>query len=180
MDNNWNVLSKKKVLESGKFLSAFQHTIQLPDGRTIDDWIWLSMPDYINVVVVDMSGRFIMLRQSKYGIEGQSYAPVGGFIEPGEEPLSAAKRETLEEIGYEAPQWTFLGSYRVDPNRGCGTAYAYLATGAEKTTEPNADDLEAQEIVFLNRVEVEDALYSGGFKVLPWANNVAMALLYLK
>ena len=36
------------------------------------------------------------------------------------EPLAAAKRELLEETGYESDDWVSLGSYRVDPNRGWG------------------------------------------------------------
>ncbi|MBN2304060.1 MAG: NUDIX hydrolase, partial [Anaerolineae bacterium] len=109
-----------------------------------------------------------------------SLALVGGYIEPGEDPLAAAQRETLEETGYQAPQWTTLGSYRVDANRGAGMAYAFLATGAHKVTEPNADDLEEQELVFLTRDQVEAALFNGEFKVLAWANLVALSLLYRK
>jgi ADP-ribose pyrophosphatase len=58
-------------------------------------------------------------------------------------------------------------------------AYAYLATGARKVAERNADDLEAQELVLLSRDEVEQALFNGEFKVLPWTSLVALSLLHL-
>jgi len=179
MDSDWEVISKRRVLDNGKFCTAEYHTIKLPDGRIINNWSWLIMPDFVNVVVVDKQDRFIMLQQSKYGVEGTSIAPVGGFIESGEDPLKAAKRETQEELGYEAPRWIQLGSFRVDPNRGCGTAYTFLAVDAEKTSEPDADDLEQQKVVLMSRNDVEEELLNGGVKVLSWANNIALSLLYL-
>jgi hypothetical protein len=69
-----------------------------------------------------------------------------------------------------------LGTYRVDPNRGAGTAYFYLARGAQPVTEPDPDDLEEQEWVLLTQAELAAALSRGEFKALPWASIVALAL----
>jgi ADP-ribose pyrophosphatase len=176
---DWKTTDKRTVLQNGKFLTVEYHTVELPDGTVIKDWSWVITPDFINVVIIDEQGRFVLFRQSKYGIEGDSLAPVGGYIEAGEDALEAAKRETLEETGYAADNWTCFGSYRVDANRGAGMAYAYLATGARKVAERNADDLEAQELVLLSREEVEQALFNGEFKVLPWTSLVALSLLHL-
>jgi ADP-ribose pyrophosphatase len=177
---DWKTTDKRTILQNGKFLTVEYHTVELPDGTVIEDWSWVITPDFINVVILDEQGRFVLFRQTKYGIEGDALAPVGGYIEAGEDPLEAAKRETLEETGYAADNWTFFGSYRVDANRGAGMAYAFLATGAKKVAERNADDLEAQELVLLSREQVEQALFNGEFKVLPWTSLVALSLLHLK
>ena len=176
---DWKTTKKRTILQNGKFLTVEYHTIELPDGTIIEDWSWVITPDFINVVLIDEQGRFVLFRQSKYGINGESLAPVGGYIEAGEDPLAAAKREVLEETGYEADKWTFFGSFRVDANRGAGMAYAYLAQNARKVTEPNADDLEEQTLVLLSRDAVEAALFNNEFKVLPWTSLVALSLLYL-
>ena len=78
-----------------------------------------------------------------------------------------------------ATEWIALGNYAVDGNRGAGVAHLFLAKGAVKTQEINADDLEEQELVLLDRPEVEAALKAGAFKVLAWSANVALALLHL-
>ena len=169
-------ISKKTLLDLGKFLVVENHSVELPGGRVIKDWPWIITPDYINVVVVTEDGKFPVFRQTKYSIEGTSLAPVGGYIDPGENPLAAAKRELLEETGYEAADWTSLGSFAVDGNRGNGVARLFLARGARKVGEIDSDDVEEQELLVLDRAEIEAALDAGEFKVLAWATNVALAL----
>ncbi|HEY84746.1 MAG TPA: NUDIX hydrolase [Chloroflexi bacterium] len=175
----WKTLSRKTVLNHSNFLKVEEHVIELPDGQIIPDWSWVLAPDYINVVALTEAGEFICFRQTKYAVEGTSLAVVGGYLEAGELPLEAAKRELLEETGYEAPDWRDLGSYAVDGNRGAGNAHFFLAQNARRVAEINADDLEEQELLFLTRAEVEAALQAGDFKALPWAAVVALALLRL-
>lgn len=175
----WKTLSRNTILEKPPFLIVENHTIELPDGRIIPDWTWIITPDYVNVAAITEAGRFLCFRQMKYGIEGTSLAPVGGFIDPHESPLAAAQRELREETGYTAPEWIDLGHYRVDPNRGAGTGHLWLARGAKKVWEPNADDLEEQTLLQLRQSEVESALAKGEFKVMAWAAIMSLALFYL-
>ncbi len=153
------------------------HTVELPNGRVINDWAWVIAPDYVNVVAETTEGDYLCFRQTKYAIQGTSLAVVGGYIEPGEEPLAAARRELREETGYEAAEWRALGVYPVEANRGVQTAHFFLARGAHRVGELIADDLEEQQIVHLSRAEMARALAAGEFKVLAWAAVVALALL---
>ena len=171
---SWKTIKRDTILNFNKFLSIEAHTVELPNGRIIDNWPWIVTPDFVNVVAVDENGRFLIFRQTKYAIDGASFAPIGGYLEPGEEPLQAAQRELLEETGYTANNWHYLGSYAVDGNRGVGKAHFFLAQNAQPTTEINADDLEEQELLFLTHEEVSAALTSGYFKVLPWAAIIAL------
>ncbi len=174
----WKTLKKKTLLTHPPHLTLEAHTIQLPDGCIIDNWLWVITPDYINVALVTDEGLYVCFRQTKYAVEGISLAPVGGYIEPGEPPLVAAKRETLEETGYQADAWISLGQFAVNGNRGDGTAHLFLATNAKKVAQPNADDLEEQQMIFLTRTEVQQAVASGAFKVLAWQTVMALALLH--
>jgi len=176
----WKTLSRQTVLDRGKFLRVEDHTVELTNGLIIEQWPWLITPDYINVVAVTDDDKFLCFRQMKYAIDGLSLAPIGGYIEPDEEPLAAAKRELLEETGYEAGEWIDLGHYRIDPNRGAGTAYFYLARHARQVADPIADDLEEQEMLLLSRSEVKAALAAGEFKILAWMSIMALALHHLK
>jgi ADP-ribose pyrophosphatase len=172
----WKILSRNTVLTRGKYLTVEDHAVQLPDGTVIPDWSWVVLPGYVNVVAVTESGLFLCFRQTKYALAGESLAPVGGYLEPGEDPLQAAQRELLEETGYQATSWVDLGRYPVDGNRGAGTAYLFLATGARPIASPQSDDLEQQELVLLDRQQVHRAMLAGQFQVLGWVAAVALAL----
>ena len=172
----WKTLSRRTLVQCGKWLTVESHTVQLPDGRSIADWPYVISPDYVNVVPVTPEGQFLCFRQTKYAVEGTSLAPVGGYMEPGEDPLPAAQRELREEMGYEAAEWVPLGSYRVGGNRGIATAHLFLALGVRNVATPESDDLEEHELLSLSQPEVEEALSRGEFKVLGWAANVALAL----
>lgn len=175
----WKTLDRRVILAHSKYLTVEEHTIELPDGVILDNWSWVITPDFVNVVALTEDGQFVCFRQVKYAIPGTSLAPVGGYIEPGEDPLVAAKRELLEETGYEAARWTALGTFAIDANRGAGTGYMFLAEGAKRIAEIDADDLEEQELLLLRRDAVEAALLGGEFRIMPWAMAVALALLHL-
>lgn len=172
----WKTLSRRTILNHSRYLRVENHTVELPNGRVISDWAWVVTPDYVIVAAVTQDGAFICFRQTKYSVQGVSLAPVGGYLEPGEEPLQAARRELLEETGYESSDWVDLGRYSVDGNRGAGTAHLFLARGARRVASVCADDLEEQELLLLDRGAVQAALWAGEFKVLAWAAAMALAL----
>ena len=174
----WKTRSRRTALDRSPWVSVEDHVVELPDGRVIE-WPWLVLPEYAIVVAVTEEESFLVFRQGKYGVEGTTLSPPGGYLDPGEDSDAAARRELLEETGYEAAQWTSLGRYVVDGNRGCGVAHLYLARGARRVGEPHADDLEEQELLTLTRAEVETALREGEFKVLSWTAAVALALVHL-
>ena len=175
----WKTRSRRTILDRGKFLVVEEHSVELPDGRVIDSWPWVISPDFVNIVAVTPEGEFLCFRQTKYAGEGVSLSVVGGYIDEGEAPLTAAKRELLEETGYEADDWTALGCYAVDGNRGAGHAHFFLAQGARCVAEIDADDLEEQQLLLLSQSEVESGLLAGEFKLLPWAAIVGLALRHL-
>ncbi|MCB9134718.1 MAG: NUDIX hydrolase [Anaerolineales bacterium] len=175
----WETVSRETILQHNKFLSVENHIVRLPNGEVIPDWAWVIIPDAAIVLAMTDDDQFLCFRQTKYAVDGTVLAPVGGMVEPGEAPLDAAKRELLEEMGYEASEWISLGSHILDPNRGFATMHLFLARHARLVAEPNSDDLEDQELLHLSRDEMEKALFAGAFKVVAWSAIVSMALNYL-
>lgn len=175
----WKTLSRKRILHFNRFLAVESHTIELPDGRIIEDWPWVIVPEFVDVLPVLQDGRILCMRQFKYGVGEVSLSTMGGMIEAGETPEQAARREMFEEMGCEAREMVFLGKYAVDANRRCGTAYLFLALDARQVAEPNSGDLEEQEIVTLTRSEAHQAMLNGEFKMLSWTATVGLGLSWL-
>ncbi|MDG0969955.1 MAG: NUDIX hydrolase [Porticoccaceae bacterium] len=68
------------------------------------------MPDKIHLTVatvVERNGKFLMVRETKNG--SQVINQPAGHVEPGEDVMAAAIRETLEETGWLVELNGFLG-----------------------------------------------------------------------
>ena len=78
-----------------------------------------------------------------------------GYIEYGEEPLRAAKRELEEETGYVCNDYQLLAKYYQDPGISRAYNYAYLGMGAEKQKQQS---LEPEEFVRFLECRYEEAL----------------------
>ena len=175
----WKTISKQTILKRDKFLTVENHIVELPDGRTITDWSWIVTPDAAIILAQTREDKFLCFRQTKYALDGITLAPPAGMLEVGEVPMDAAKRELREETGYEASDWVHLGSFRSCPNKGVATMHLFLARDARRITQPDSDDLEDQELLLLDRHELESALFQGEFKALMWTATVALALQYI-
>jgi len=176
----WKTLKKEIILDHSKFLKVEQHTIELPDGKIIHDWPWIVSPDYVLVLPVTNRNTLLLFRQTKYAVQGTSLAPIGGYLEPGEDALAAAKRELREEIGCEASEWISLGSFPNNGNHGGGNGHLFLALRTKKVRESIVDDLEEMEPVELSVEQMEQKFLNGEVKVMGWVAMIGMGLLYLK
>lgn len=76
------------------------HTVVSEDGQKVfNDWIFLEEVNAVNIVVQTAEGKFVVFKQYKYAVPGETFSPVGGFVDDGEHPWTSAKREVLEELG---------------------------------------------------------------------------------
>src|SRR5579864_1146262 len=67
-------------------------------------------PGSIVILALDDSGasrspRLLLERQYRYSVDARLWELPAGRIDPGEDDLTAAKRELLEETGFTAAQW---------------------------------------------------------------------------
>jgi ADP-ribose pyrophosphatase len=151
--------------------------VALPDGREIDGFLWIRTRDFAAVVAITPDREVVLVRSYKHGPRAVSLAVPAGYIEDGEEPLAAAKRELREETGYESSDWASLGRFVVDGNYGICAEHVFLARAVHVTGPPTSGDLEEMEIVLTPIHDVLALLRDGEIVQLSSAAALGLALL---
>ncbi|MGB9206252.1 MAG: NUDIX hydrolase, partial [Terriglobales bacterium] len=73
--------------------------------------------------------RILLERQYRHAAQSMMWELPAGRIDDGETPLTAAKRELLEETGYRARHWKRILYFYVSPGFLDETMTIYLASG---------------------------------------------------
>ncbi len=179
MIQDWAIL-KREPAEDFKLFQIQRKQVRSPRTGETREVQAIQFTDWVLILALTADEEVIMVRQYRHGIERVCLELPGGLVDPADDsPALSAQRELLEETGYQAQEWVYLGNYPVDGNRGVGTAYFFLARDARRVSAPDADDLEEQELFIIGRAEMELAITSNEFKLLPWVAIVALALLHL-
>lgn len=106
------------------------------DG-SVEIFEMLKRPD--TVVVIPTVGDKILLQTQEQPHRARAFTSLpGGRVDEGEDSLTAANREMLEETGYESDDWTLWKSQR-PYSKIDWTIYTYIARGCRRTRRPCLD-----------------------------------------
>ncbi len=177
-DLSWKKLSSKTVYQD-KWFHAMADSCQLPDGRIIEPYYRLGVPNWANVVVVTENQKIVLVKQYRYPVNSTTLELPGGTIDAGETPLAAAKREMQEETGYTSSSIEFLGSLSPNPALQSNTAYFYLATNAVQTAHQKFDEFEEIEIVLVSKEEIIELLANNSIQHGVQIGAIYKALIQL-
>lgn len=112
----------------GVIVQVDMEMVQVPNGNITMREV-VRHPGGVCVVALEEDGTVAMVRQYRFPIGEHLLELPAGKLEPGEEPLPAAKRELSEETGLEADEWRDLGFIYTSPGFSTERLYLYLATG---------------------------------------------------
>jgi ADP-ribose pyrophosphatase len=136
------ILSSKTIFR-GKVFSVVSQQVKEPDGVKVRRDI-VQHPGSIVILAVDDSGknpRVLLERQYRHAAQTRLWELPAGSLDPGEQPLPAAKRELLEETGYSAGQWEEALYFYVSPGFLTESMYVYLARQLKKgKAKPEEDE----------------------------------------
>lgn len=174
---NWQVSSRKKLVEDLPWLRLSIECVKLPNGKEIENFYQVILPEYTIIVTVTVEGLIVLEHQYKHAVGKVILNLPSGYLEPDETPLIGAQRELLEETGFEASKWDILGAFCVDGNRGCGKVHVFVASEARRVCEPKKDETEELELVFMEPAEALKALLGNELATLGPVSALALAFL---
>jgi 8-oxo-dGDP phosphatase len=115
------------VLATGAIVTVRQDDVQLPDGEQVVREV-VEHPGAVAIVAMDPADRVLMIRQYRHPVHAMLWElPAGLRDVAGEPPLETARRELLEEAGYQAEDWHVLADYMSSPGISTERVRIYLA-----------------------------------------------------
>jgi len=156
-----------KLVFKGIIFDTYQWEVYGYDGskRVFEK---LKRPDTAMIIPVTEDGQIIVALQEQPN-KPPFIGTVGGRVDEGEDVLDAAKRELLEETGYEAKDWVLFDA--VQPVSKIEWAvYTFIAKGCKKIAEQNLDGAEKIELKFISFEEfinlaINDDKFGDEFKI---------------
>ena len=193
MDNNqrpqtdeenlvWEEISTKHIIQN-EWIDFRQSAYRFPDGTVFEPYYSYSRRDYVVIVATDEEGNYLCVRQFRQGIcEVTTEFPAGGiermdgkeYCEKSERKaggssayentLEAAKRELLEETGYESEEWRHLLTLPSNATISDNYAILYEARNCRKVSGQDLDVTEFLHVRKHTPKEIRDMIGSGQFK----------------
>lgn len=146
MSRHWNkreskILARYPVFDLRKDIQVSPRT-----GLELSAYI-LETRDWVNIVPITSDRQLVMVKQYRFGIERVTLEIPGGLSDPSDASMqNAARRELLEETGYETDDIVSLGLCHPNPAIQNNVCHLFLARNVVLTSKQNLDDGEDIEV----------------------------------
>lgn len=136
---SWPIRATRTPYEN-RWIRVVEDEVVKPDGGAGIYGVVEMRHDAVFVVAMTDDDEVLLVTIDRHTVGPSTEVPAGGT--DGEDPLEAARRELLEETGYEAADWREIG--RMDALNGIARApeTVYLATGLARGAHAGESQLE--------------------------------------
>ena len=150
---NWKLVFSETLIEN-QWIKIRRDLCIQEKGKIIPDYYVVEKPDYTMIIPITDEGKFIIVSQYKHPSGKIVYEFPAGYLKSGENPIDCARRELMEETGYEAGNLTYLGSIFTSPAVLTNRAHFVLATKLKNTFHQKLDPNENIDIHLFDIKEI--------------------------
>ena len=138
----------RKRIYKGRILGLSVHRTRAAGRLVVREVI--EHPGAAAVLAFDPDGKVILVRQHRFP-HGYVLEIPAGTMKRGEDPKACARREMLEETGYELGRLVHLLTYYPSIGYNTEEIHCYLARSARPSSEPSPDP---DEIISVEKMEM--------------------------
>lgn len=129
------------------------------------------------IVAVNGEGKILLQSTFRYTIRQRIWETPAGYMNTGEEPLAAAKRELQEETGLASDDWHDLGRIYQIVGTGNVPVQVFLARNVTKAGEATDKEEDIIDQQFISLDEIEDMIRRSELIDSPVIGIIYMAKL---
>ena len=167
------------TLHQGRVFRLVSEKYTLDNGVT-SDMDFILHPGAAAMVPMLNNREVVLIKQYRHAIREFIWEIPAGTLDPDESPITCARRELIEEIGYSATDWHQLGT--ITPLPGCSDERIHIFMASDlKPAEQHLDD---DEMINVHKMNLSEALQmilageisdgktiSGLFLAFNWLNR---------
>ncbi|MGD9684738.1 MAG: NUDIX hydrolase [Candidatus Obscuribacterales bacterium] len=161
----WKRISSEKIADCRVFTVHKQlatRSCTTGEGERTHDFYVFHSGDWVNVIPITEDNRVVLIEQFRHGTENFTLEIPGGSVDMSDpDPLFAAERELLEETGYQAEEWTPLGTTHPNPAIQSNRCHTYLARNIRQVRTPVFNTTEEIAIRLVPVVEIPELIKTG-------------------
>lgn len=162
----WTTLSRHVAFDASPYLRVVREVVEVCPGQVIDNFWQVELRPFVVVVPMTAAGLVTTLSGYRHGPRRICLSLPGGFIDPGETPEQAVRRELVEETGLSPGALRFLGDFVDNGNQRGGHGHYFLALDCTAAPGMTSDPTEAAVAAAMTVADVDAALNEGRFGVI--------------
>ena len=172
----WEEISTEHIV-TDEWIDFRSSVYRYPDGRIFAPFYSYSRKNYAVIVASDEEGNYLCVRQFRQGIKKVTTEFPAGGIERSdgkeygpsdesaiEDALAAAKRELLEETGYESDEWRHLLTLPSNATLADNYAHLFVAKNCRPVAGQSLDETEVLNVMKLTAEDIEELIMEGEFQ----------------
>ncbi len=169
----WNVLSSEKIVDNN-WITVEKHKCDIGNGTIINDYYLVRKKDYV-ILVVEDTEQVLFLKQYRHGVRDFVLNLPMGFIDENETAEMAAKRELVEETGYEADKLECLGMFYLAPSYMPTKAYVFYTNKIRRKETKEEDNNEGSMLlVHIPKSKLQELLKKNAIKDASTLTAISM------
>lgn len=172
---NWKVLSTEYLTRYPYFTSR-KDRCETPEGKIVPSYYVVELPASVCAVCLTEENEVLIVKQYRHPIEKVCIELPGGFVDEGETPAQAIRRELQEETAFEFDDIMELGRIAANPGVLNNFTYFFLAKGGKPKGKQQLDEHEFLKVEKISLEELKSLLLENKIIQSLHANCVFYAL----
>ncbi|MFQ5633273.1 MAG: NUDIX hydrolase [bacterium] len=161
MIKKWQKLKSKAIGNFGVF-QIWQNTSFSPRTGKEHTFYVLDSANWVNVIPITPEGKVVLIHQFRHGTEEVTLEIPGGIVDASDsDPAASARRELVEETGYDTENIIQIGEVTPNPAILNNHCYTFLAKDVQLTYKQAFDSSEDIDVELFDLEAIPELIQNG-------------------